>query len=152
LFEGERFAVTDFRDDLGAEFLDILLPLPALRRDAMERAGREAGARLRFSFSAVSRLTSLLKLLFRPPAVSSWTSKASLFSSNFRNQSSQETSSRESPPAKPGKSRRIIPTSSPLPVFLTQLGFALRSSAQRRISSWSVSGRADAAVRAILCS
>src|SRR5581483_5876490 len=47
------------------------------------------------------------------------------------------------------KSRHIIPTSFFPPVRRTQEGFALRSSAQRRISSWSVRGREDAELCAI---
>src|SRR5690348_8266880 len=45
-----------------------------------------------------------------------------------------------------------MPTSLPPPVRRTHAGLALRSSAQRRISSWSVSDLADAAVRAMFCS
>lgn len=50
------------------------------------------------ALSAVSRLTSLLKLLFWPPAVSSCTRRASALVSNLSNHSSQEISSSESPP------------------------------------------------------
>lgn len=48
--------------------------------------------------SAVSRLTSLLKLLCWPRAVWSWTSSARLLSSNFWNQSSHDISSSDPSP------------------------------------------------------
>jgi hypothetical protein len=85
--------------------------------------------------AAVSRAISLLKLLFWPPTVVSWCNSARPFSSNERNQSSQEISSSESAPENPGKSSRIMPVSPLLPVPRTQAGRAPRSSAHRRISS-----------------
>jgi hypothetical protein len=87
---------------------------------------------------AVSREISLLKLLFCPCAVWSWYRSASPFSSKALNHSSHDTSSSESAPLYPGKSRRIIPISPLPPVRRTHDGFAPRSSAHRRISSWSV--------------
>ncbi|HWR14258.1 MAG TPA: hypothetical protein VN577_05495 [Terriglobales bacterium] len=84
---------------------------------------------------AVSRETSLLKLLFWPRAVVSWCRSARPRSSNFSNQSSHEISSRESAPLYPGKSRRRIPISFSAPVRRTHAGRAPRSSAHVRISS-----------------
>ncbi|MGI8959875.1 MAG: hypothetical protein ACR2IV_08975 [Bryobacteraceae bacterium] len=86
---------------------------------------------------AASALTSLLKLLFWPPAVSSWKTNAKPRSSNFWKKSSQEMGSRLPAPLYPGKSIRKIPMSSAEPVFLTCAGFPPRSSAHLRISSCS---------------
>jgi hypothetical protein len=131
--------------------LALLFPDDALRRDEVLRVDveREDVERavvllrvlpprrepLRPPDAAPSREISLLKLLFSPPAVVSWCSSASPFSSNERNQSSQEISSSESAPEYPGKSSRIMPGSSPPPVPRTHAGRAPRSSAQLRISS-----------------
>src|SRR3989449_6333539 len=107
-------------------------------------AARGAGGRIPVSLSsalssavssAVWRLTSLLKLLISPLAVSSCTISARFLSSKLSNHSSQEISSRDSPPLYPGKSRRIMPTSSATPVPLTRDGRAPRSSAHCLISS-----------------
>jgi hypothetical protein len=84
---------------------------------------------------AVSRPTSLLKLLCPPRANWSCTSRARLFSSKALNQSSQPMCSSESAPLKPGKSRRIMPVSEALPVPRTHAGLAPRSSAHWRMSS-----------------
>jgi len=84
---------------------------------------------------AVSRLTSLLKLLRSPEAVSSCTSNASPRSSNFSKKSSHSMCSSESTPLYPGKSIRNIPGSSSLSVRFTAAGEAPRSSTQLRISS-----------------
>jgi hypothetical protein len=123
-----------------------LFPDDALRRDDVLREDVDrALVRLRVLVpprdplplpdAAPSREISLLKLLFCPSAVVSWRRSANPFSSNERNQSSQEISSSESAPEYPGKSSRIIPGSSPPPVPRTHAGRAPRSSAQLRISS-----------------
>jgi hypothetical protein len=107
---------------------------PAPLRDAL-RLVRTPRARA----SAVSRATSLLKLLISPPRVVSCSTSASPDSSNLSNHSSQEISSSDSSPEYPGRSMRMIPISSPSPaVRFTCAGFPPRSSAQLRISSWSV--------------
>jgi len=85
--------------------------------------------------STESLLTSLLKLLVLPFAIFCCTTRARLLSSNCSNHSSQLTSSRESPPLYPGKSRRMIPISPSPSVLRTAAGFAPLSSAHRRISS-----------------
>jgi hypothetical protein len=70
--------------------------VPELLR--VEVPARPLTRRLRLPVVAFCRPTSLLKLLCWPPAVSSCTSRASLFSSNFSNQSSQSMASSESAP------------------------------------------------------
>jgi hypothetical protein len=107
---------------------------PDLERPRCTLAPESPSARAR----AVERAISLLKLLFCPRAVVSWCSNASPRSSNFWNQSSHEISSSEFSPLYPGKSRRRMPISPSSPVPRTHDGRAPRSSAQRRISSWSV--------------
>src|SRR5947209_7639130 len=113
-------------------------PHAALRRDLPREL---PDGRLREAF-AVSRLTSLLKLLCWPSAVVSCTNSAKPLSSNFWSHSSHSMCSSDCSPLNPGKSRRRMPTSSPPPVPRTQAGRALRSSAHWRISSCSMSVRA----------
>jgi hypothetical protein len=81
LLDAVREPRDEAREPLDDERLPLLLP---------ERAPEE--------LSTLSRLTSLLKLLRWPPAVSSCTIRAKLFSSNFSNHSSQSISSREPAP------------------------------------------------------
>jgi hypothetical protein len=142
LFRAVLLAVLRVRVDAARARLRV--PRLELRLDARLLLDPLAAARLvprcerLCAAAAVLRLTSLLKLLFCPPAVSSCTRRASPLFSNLSNHSSHETSSRESPPLYPGKSRRMTPGSLPRSVARTAAGLALRSSAQRRISSRSV--------------
>src|ERR1051325_8458392 len=87
--------------------------------------------------AAVSLEINLLKQLVRPLAVLSWCKNTRPRSSNLRNHSSHDIFCRERS-APPGKSMRSTPASPFLPVPRTQDGDPLRSSAHRRISSWSV--------------
>jgi len=82
-------------------------PWPDFEREEPEREEAERPLafvrprdppRPEFCCSAVSRDTSLLKLLCSPRAVCSWCSSASPRSSNFSKKSSQAISCRESPP------------------------------------------------------
>jgi hypothetical protein len=102
---------------------------PERRREVRTPSARDA---------AVSRPISLLKFDRSPPEVTSSYTSARLDASNFWNQSSHEISRSLPAPLKPGKSIRIIPTSSPRDVPITSDGFPPRSSAQLRICSWSV--------------
>jgi hypothetical protein len=123
------------RRERGFEDRDCAADERARRWPAVEARPLLFARRLRCRPSAVSRATSLLKLLSSPRAVLSWTSSASLFPSKLLNHSRQEIGCSRSPPLHPGKSRRIIPVSPLRPVPLTHAGCAFRDSAQRRIAS-----------------
>lgn len=108
----ERFAVLDL---LAAARPRVPALVRVVRRAAVRVRELRAAVRLldvrprsgclRLAFEspdslrlAVARAISLLKLLFCPRDVVSWSSSARPRSSNLRNQSSQEISSSESPP------------------------------------------------------
>ena len=114
---------------------ELLRELLAELRELAVFAGAPAAEPRRL---AVVRLTSLLKRDSWPPLVVSWYSRASLLSSKALNHSSQEIGSRLSSPLQPGKLMRSMPGSFLPPVPLTRAGFPSRSSAQRRMKSWSV--------------
>jgi hypothetical protein len=93
-----RPPVDVLRPDFAFVLLFAALFRPALRPDDVPRAFVLVRLRDPSELSAVSRDTSLLKLLFCPCAVVCWCNNASPRSSNFSKKSSHEISSSESAP------------------------------------------------------